>query len=256
MKNEECRMQNEEMGIGSWLSGVGESNEVQLSSENLGLIIDISHIGDKKMTLHDEVKRFKEWSDNYPIRQRSGEWEMNYDSWGALYKATQDFLATPNPNVWSQQDIDDLFYTIARDNECEQIVGDLLDRPKLLLHLAELALKSIDKDTRWQLARQLGHLHTVPLEAESLLREYMNDSEEYVRRQALLALANLQSHWTEFYAEQAWESEHEYQRIAALWAFYETKSPKLNHYLQKAIEDGRTYLFKNVEEIKRALVKN
>jgi hypothetical protein len=51
---------------------------------------------------------------------------------------------------------------------------------------------------------------------------------------------------------EAWETNHEYQRIAVLHALHTVNSPNLNKYIAFAKEDGREYLVKNAGQIEQS----
>lgn len=84
----------------------------------------------------------------------------------------------------------------------------------------------------------------------ALLIHFAYDADEYVSRRALIALGKLKSERTEQLAERAWQTGHEYQRIAALWALKDVGSSKLGDYLLQAEEDGREYVVRNAIEIR------
>lgn len=203
------------------------------------------------MSLSQEIDKFKAWAANYPIEQRYGEWECDYEEWDTLYKAVRSFLASSPIEKWSPAEIDDILYAIARDNEIEYLINEIKENPNVLLKLSSLALSSSESDAKWQLADRLGHLSSRAQEAEALLLEFVNDENEYVSRRALLALGNLKSPKAEELAEQAWNSGHEYQRIAALSVLKAISSQKLPIYVRKAIEDGREYIVHNARRIQQ-----
>ena len=174
-----------------------------------------------------------------------GEWECNYEEWGAIYEACDHFFRHHSIQEWNQEAIDTIFYIIARDNESQFLSSKLAEQPNRLLYLAENCLLATEADARWQIAVELGNLSERLSEAEPILLRLTNDVDEYVRRQALMALGRLQSPQVENLAAIAWNREEqwqEYQRMAVLSALRDTHSPLLSHYLEKAEADGRQYL--------------
>jgi HEAT repeat protein len=135
-----------------------------------------------------------------------------------------------------------LLYILARDNEMELLKQELVTRPVHLLALSRVALYSIEADARWQLADALGSVELPPNEVEPLLERLFHDRDEYVSRRALLALAHRQSKTAESLALLAWNTEHEYQRMAALEALSALNSPLLPSYLDLSQRDGRQHL--------------
>ena len=204
------------------------------------------------MTLNAEIEKFKLWALSYPEDQRGGEWECNYENWGDLHKAVLDFIASTYYQDWTETEIEDLLYAIARDNEIEYLIEEISQIPERLLFLSSHALASDEADAKWQMAVKLGGLANHKNDAEKFLLELIKDENEYVSRQALLSLGKLKSSFAEALAEHAWETGHEYQRIAALWVLKDLESKRLELFLQKAEEDGRLYVLQNANEIKNA----
>lgn len=77
----------------------------------------------------------------------------------------------------------DFLFALARDNEAEVILDMLIEYPAFLLTLAKSALAYPEYDARWQIAAALGQLKG--READSLLSQFMQDDNEYVRRRAI-----------------------------------------------------------------------
>lgn len=191
--------------------------------------------------LDQEVGRFNAWAgDRGP--GRSGEWECDYPDWNVLYKAASDLIGNSDVHDWNESIVGALIYAIARDNECGCIASLLRAETGKLCFLARAALRSEEADAKWQLSVQLAH-SSVPFEdAEPLLLSFATDDDEYVRRQALMALGRIRSSHVELLAEKAWETGDEYQRMASLAALSDVHSQLLPLYLELAHADGRRYL--------------
>lgn len=203
------------------------------------------------MSLRTEVEKFEVWASTYPEEERSGEWECDYSEWGELHAAALSFISSLPPEEWSAQNVRDLLYAIARDNEIEYLAEEIAKDVDMLLRLSELALSSSEIDAKWQLAVQLGSLSDRRQEAEPLLLQFVDDPDEYVSRRALLSLGLLKSARAEELAERAWRTGHEYQRIAALWVLKNVASVKLADYIQQAMEDGRQYVVKKAVDVQK-----
>jgi hypothetical protein len=199
--------------------------------------------------LKKEIQKFKDWASQYPKGQRYGEWECDYDFWAYLYDTFIGFIENSDYKEWSVKDKNDLLYVIARDNEAQYLSSEISKIPHRLLLLAKAALNSNEVDAKWQLAEELGEVQELHKEAEECLLSFVKDSEEYVSRIALMALANLSSLHTEELCVKAWETGHEYQRIAVLESLKRVSSNKLSEYLVLAIEDGRKYLVNYASKI-------
>lgn len=193
-----------------------------------------------RSALEQEVTRFRSWAETYD-RPRCGEWECDYPNWGDLYNVVTAYLSHSKVEEWDECVSGLLLYAIARDNEDEYIAGQLSKTPEKLYALTQAALRSGEKDAKWQLAEQLAH-YPGREETESLLLALVRDADEYVRRRALMALGKIKSSQVETLAGEAWNSGNEYQRMAVLDALHSVESKKLALYLDLAQVDGRNYL--------------
>lgn len=200
--------------------------------------------------LHLAVKHFKQWAEAVPVETRSGEWECDYPDWQRLWSAAEQLMETVPVDVWAESAMEDLLYALARDNECEVIADALAKRDSVLMAVASRATHSAESEAKWQIAVKLGERCGPLAEAEELLVHFVQDANEYVSRRALLALGRASSGKTETYAERAWATGHEYQRIAALWALKDVGSAKLDEYLRWADADAREFLVSNAREIR------
>lgn len=148
--------------------------------------------------LFEEINRFKDWAKNYPKSNKEehlyfdSEWECNYKNWDAIYTSFQNFIAHTNPLEWSEEETTRLLYIVARDNEDERLVDIIAENEAALTILAQQSLLSGEKDSKWQLATRLHLLKDKNL-AASLLHQYAQDQDEYVRRRASTELENLKT---------------------------------------------------------------
>lgn len=192
----------------------------------------------EKEELRLAVQNFRAWAGASLPVGRCGEWETEYESWDQLYLAATAVLRS-EPDAWDSETKELLLFVIARDNE-DGVVADQLTEDQALV-LAEASIHSSERDAKWQLAVRLS---TFPLAAglERILLALANDADEYVRRRALMALADVGSRGSVPLAMKAWESCEEYQRMACLHVLQRLNSPRLPAYLALAEQDGRQYL--------------
>lgn len=202
------------------------------------------------MSLHAEVCKFEEWASTLSPQEPSGEWEYEYERWGELRFTAKAFLASSTPEDWRDEDIADLLYAIARDNEMELLAEEIGKDETTLLALSSHALTSRESDAKWQLEVQLGNVLDNTKEAEAILLKLVRDENEYVSRRSLLCLGKMKSVHAEELAGRAWETGHEYQRIVALWVLKEVSSPRLSDYIAKAMEDGRESVVRRAIEVR------
>lgn len=205
-----------------------------------------------EISLDNEVVRFKMWALTYPSETRSGEWECDYDYWKELYAAFTSFVESNSPDKLSEQDIKNIIYVVARDNEMENLVSELAEKPSWFKVVLPHVLESEESDAKWQFAVALGENILPFAESESALLKLVDDENEYLSRRALQSLGKIGSNKTESLCERAWETNHEYQRIMALWVLKQIHSEKLEKYLSLAKEDGREYVVSNANKIKNA----
>ena len=203
-------------------------------------------------SLHREVEKFRAWASNYPLEHRSGEWECDYEEWPALNSSFAAYLNSHSPRETDDLVVSDLIYAVARDNEMEDLVSELAEKPEWFAYLLTFISDCDEPDARWQFAVALGR-HILPFaDAERALMKLVADEHEYVSRMALQSLGRIGSAHAESLCERAWTTNHEYQRIMALWVLKEIGSPKLSSYLTLAKMDHRKYVVSNALEIERA----
>lgn len=193
------------------------------------------------------VSNFRQWSKEFADASRSIGWELDYDeAWDDLYTAALDFLASKPFQQWSYEEIRDVLFVIARDNDRKRLALTIRNKhPHLLVPLARAALAMGEQDDRWQIAEQLGHLGKSAGEEEAVLLLLVRDEHEYVRRQALCALARIGSCATEAETLLIWERddpEQQWARMMCLWSLHRVGSSELEMYLAKAESDPREYL--------------
>lgn len=197
--------------------------------------------------LANEVARFKEWA---PAHEGTyGEWECDYEHWDGLWAAAEDSMKTCThepPDVATSRD---LLYAIARDNELERLRDELVKYPELLRHLARLAVDSSESDAKWQIAVSVADAQ-LP-DAADLIRPYLTDSNEYVRRRSLLAIARFSPIEAEKMAKAWMDEDYEYSRIAGLHVLAIVNSDSLSFYLERHADDPSQYVRSNVDDIRK-----
>ncbi|MEP7119562.1 MAG: hypothetical protein ABJE95_01585 [Byssovorax sp.] len=193
-----------------------------------------------------EVARFREWAKGYPLEARSGEWECDYHDWHDLHDAVLEFFRSRRFESWSAAEVDAVLYAIARDNEIQYLARQVRQHHlALLIPLATAAAATGDRDSKWQLAEELGHLGQTGGEAERLLLLLARDGEEYVRRKSLQALASIGALATEELALFEWhrpDEDQQWARMMALDCLRRIASHHFDALLADAERDERPYL--------------
>lgn len=212
----------------------------------------------ERTELMTEIARFQDWASAYPPEQRRGEWECDYGPWDRLWAAVLAFVDRHPFAEWSAGEVRAVLYAIARDNENQHIAREIRERhPELLLPLTGAAIAGDEQDARWQLAVELGHHGVSDGETERALLTLAGDDHEYVRRQALAALARLGSPAVEELALAAWnrpDPAQEWARMMVLWCLHKRGSPLLASLLAEAERDEREHLRGYAERVKRGEV--
>ena len=203
----------------------------------------------KKMmqNFEKELARFREWA--LVHAGMYGEWECDYEHWDELWSATEQLMERAAANLPDAKTTNDLLYTIARDNEIERLREELIRHPDLLRHLARHGIESSDVDARWQIAVSVAEAK-LP-DAADLIRPYLSDVNEYVRRRSLLAFAPFSPTEAEDIAKSWMDEEYEYSRIAGIHVLDIIDSESLGFYLQRYKDDPNQYVRSNVDEIRK-----
>lgn len=198
-------------------------------------------------TFANEVARFKEWAP--PHEGSYGEWECDYEHWGDLWSAAEELMARCAHDLPDKVTTSDLLYAIARDNELERLREKLVKYPELLRYLARCGVESSEPDARWQIVVSVADAH-LP-DAADLIRPYLTDADEYVRRRSLLAIAPYSPTEAEEIAKAWMDEEYEYSRIAGLHVLNIVNSDSIALYLKRHANDPSQYVRSNVDEIRR-----
>lgn len=198
-------------------------------------------------TLAKEVARFKNWAPSH--EGTYGEWECDYEHWNELWAATKEsmkFYAHELPDIETSNN---LLYVIARDNEIEILRKELIKYPVLLRHLARFGVDSSEPYAKWQIAISVADAQLE--DAADLIRPYLTDADEYVRRRSLLAIAPFSPIEAEEVAKTWMDEDYEYSRIAGLHILDNVNSDSLLFYLEKHANDPSQYVRLNIDEIRR-----
>ncbi|KOP70191.1 hypothetical protein AMS59_20380 [Lysinibacillus sp. FJAT-14745] len=132
-----------------------------------------------------EIDMFRNWTRTTDLS--FGEWETEYLHWDRIYYYVNKLIEGTPIEQWSSNLLNEFLYILARDNECEIIIGNLIANPKQLLSIAKYAVSFPDHDARWQIAYGLGEIDEDNEEIQMLINQFLLDEIEYVRKRALIA---------------------------------------------------------------------
>jgi HEAT repeat protein len=200
--------------------------------------------------LEGEVSKFRAWVDSLPDDTGTSAWEAGYEGWHELHTAGDNFVSTTSCAYWATDMIHVLLYVLARDTDTGYLVRAIARSPENLLCLAEYGVTDAEPDAKYQLAAELGCLKQLSQRTEPLLLRFAHDDDEYVRRRALLALADINSPHVTDLVSAAWNTGVEHARMAVLNALQKIHDPQLEDYLKLAEADGREYLVRYANKIR------
>lgn len=170
-----------------------------------------------------------------------------------LTQAATDVMREAADGRMDDTDLDNLLYTLARDNEMEELRRNLKSFPELLRVLACRAKVYPDYHARWQIVTAVAEVRLQ--DAANLIRPYLNDEDEYVRRRALQAFATFCPEEAEQMALGRLDDDFEYARFGALAVLAEIGSSFLLTSARRLASDPnqhlRDYANKILEENKK-----
>lgn len=172
---------------------------------------------------------------------------MQLHHWQDLWSATTEAIVACQNDSISDSDTEELLYILGRDNECEYVRKELIPYPKLISKLAHRAIESDDTDAKWQIAITIADAQ-LP-DAADLIRPFLHDTDEYIRRRALMVFAAFAPKEAEAIAIKNLSDAYEYTRIAALHVLHTVKSSSLDASLDRLASDSNTYVRQNVAEL-------
>ena len=220
--------------------------------------------GIRERLLKQAIK-FHQWQEaTYPGKtseELGGEWEVDYPYWNDTYSAFCHVLTQMDAETADSVLLDEMVYLIARANEAEGFIQETTSQPKWFECLCRRAAASNESEAKWQFAAYLSEC-PCSQEVKDMILDFAKDPNEYVSRRALLAMPALRPDCVEQFAPLFWERNcyspelPEYQRIAVLVSLDAIHSDLLPQYLERAKQDGRSYLLEHAKRIEGGLAMN
>ena len=215
--------------------------------------------------LLEQVGKFHQWQEiTYPgktTEEIGGAWEVDYPAWNDIFDAFCHVLTQMDAEMADSILLDEMVYLIARANEAEGFIQETTSHPKWFECLCRRAAASNESEAKWQFAAYLPECPCSP-EIKNMILDFAKDPNEYVSRRALLAMPALRPDCVEQFAPLFWERNcyspelQEYQRIAVLISLDAIHSDLLPQYLERAKQDGRSYLLEHAKRIEGGLAMN
>ena len=213
---------------------------------------------EEEKNLYREIRSFKRWAEKYyPDRDEendNGEWEIGTDNhFDEMVDAALKVIENINSSDASEDLIEALLFSIARDNECERLADELRNHKDWFELLAGKSLGTKYINAQWQLAKRVGEFEN----CKELIYKFIESDNEYTSRMSLQALAEIDPKRAEEYAISFWNRgkypegsyEDEYQKIMALHVLYSIGSDKLAEYREKALVSPYKWLKTNAEQM-------
>ena len=215
--------------------------------------------------LLEQVGKFHQWQEiTYPgktTEEIGGAWEVDYPAWNDIFDAFCHVLTQMDAEMADSILLDEMVYLIARANEAEGFIQETTSHPQWFECLCRRAAASNESEAKWQFAAYLPEC-SCSQEVRDIILDFAKDPNEYVSRRALLAMPALRPDCVEQFAPLFWERNcyspelQEYQRIAVLVSLDAIHSDLLPQYLERAKQDGRSYLLEHAKRIEGELTMN
>ena len=220
---------------------------------------------DIRECLLEQARKFHQWQEiTYPgktTEEIGGAWEVDYPAWNDIFDAFCHVLTQMDAETADSVLLDEMVYLIARANEAEGFIQETTSHPKWFECLCRRAAASNESEAKWQFAAYLPKC-SCSQEVRDIILDFAKDPNEYVSRRALLAMPALRPDCVEQFAPLFWERNcyspelQEYQRIAVLVSLDAIHSDLLPQYLERAKQDGRSYLLEHAKRIEGGLAMN
>ena len=215
--------------------------------------------------LLEQVGKFHQWQEiTYPgktTEEIGGAWEVDYPAWNDIFDAFCHVLTQMDAEMADSILLDEMVYLIARANEAEGFIQETTSHPQWFECLCRRAAASNESEAKWQFAAYLPEC-SCSQKVRDIILDFAKDPNEYVSRRALLAMPALRPDCVEQFAPLFWERNcyspelQEYQRIAVLVSLDAIHSDLLPQYLERAKQDGRSYLLEHAKRIEGELTMN
>ena len=212
-----------------------------------------------------QARKFHQWQEiTYPgktTEEIGGAWEVDYPAWNDIFDAFCHVLTQMNAEMADSVLLDEMVYLIARANEAEGFIQETTSHPQWFECLCRRAAASNENEAKWQFAAYLPEC-SCSQKVRDIILDFAKDPNEYVSRRALLAMPALRPDCVEQFAPLFWERNcyspelQEYQRIAVLVSLDAIHSDLLPQYLERAKQDGRSYLLEHAKRIEGELTMN
>ncbi len=220
---------------------------------------------DIRERLLEQTGKFHQWQEiTYPgktTEEIGGEWEVDYPAWNDIFDAFCHVLTQMDAETADSVLLDEMVYLIARDNEAEGFIQETTSHPQWFECLCRRAAASNENEAKWQFAAYLPEC-SCSQKVRDMILNFTKDPNEYVSRRALLAMPTLRPDCVEQFAPLFWERNcyspelQEYQLIAVLISLDAIHSDLLPQYLERAKQDGRSYLLEHAKRIEGGLAMN
>lgn len=213
--------------------------------------------------LLEQAIKFHQWQEvtypNQTTEEIGGAWEVDYPAWSEVFDAFCHVLIQMDAGSADNLLMEEMIYLIARANEAEGLIQEVVSHPQWFECLCRRAIVSNESEAKWQFA---AYLPECPCnqEVKDMILDFAKDPNEYVSRRALLAMPALRPDCVEQFAPLFWERNcyslelQEYQRIAVLVSLDAIHSGLLSQYIKRAKRDGRKYLLEAAERIEGKLL--
>lgn len=185
--------------------------------------------------IKDILNDFDEWAAQMSREDQSPEWESEYPGWMNAYSMFELWLKNHALTAIDLETKRDILKLLAHDSEDGVILGLLEDYPEIGDQVAISYSDCSDPNARWQISQYLGTRDSP--ETISLLETLLEDTDNYVRRIALLSLAKRDLLLATSRARNFLMSNDEYLRLIAITILGDAKPSDLETILHTMRND-------------------
>lgn len=202
-----------------------------------------------------ELDLYWKWSSISESKYSQDEWiidsqEWEYPNWSKLMELALKAISNIENGEYSKELAEDLLTVMALDNEDERLLDEceFMLSDKALEYVVRRALKHRQWEARWQVAELLGRKNDIFW--ENFLLEFINDSNKYVQRRALISLSKLNPNIAQEIAFDKLRDEDDYLRLISIRILKQFSSNKLKEAIEILKDDCFIYVKNEINTMK------
>ena len=201
-----------------------------------------------------EIDLYWKWSRVSEDKYSKDEWiiesqEWEYSNWGQLMNLALKAIRNIENGDFAKDIAEVMLTVMALDNEDEKLLDEceIILSDKALEYVAQSALEHRQWQARWQVAELLGRKHERIW--EKFLLKFINDSNKYVQRRALISLSKISPNIAQEIAFDKLIDEDDYLRLVSIRILKQFNSTKLKEAAEILKNDSFIYVQNEINRI-------